>query len=153
MRKFLVVMDESDEWVNALHFAALRAERTHAGVEVLAVIQSENLQHFMGVADVMRAEAEEEIEDKFREHTMMASRATGITPILNIREGEPVKCLLKLIEEKDDIGILVLAASSKDEGPGPLIQGLIAGRHAGKVRVPVTVVPAGITMDELRKIC
>jgi len=38
MRKFLVVLDDSQECLNAMRFAALRAAHTGGGVEVLAVI-------------------------------------------------------------------------------------------------------------------
>lgn len=38
MRKFLVILDDSRECLNAMRFAAMRAARTGGGVEVLAVI-------------------------------------------------------------------------------------------------------------------
>ena len=35
MRKFLVVLDDSKECLNAMRFAAMRAKKTNGGVEVL----------------------------------------------------------------------------------------------------------------------
>ena len=41
MRKFMVVLDSSTECLNAMRFAAMRAEKTNARVEVLAIIPPE----------------------------------------------------------------------------------------------------------------
>ena len=37
MRKFLVVLDDSRECLNAMRFAALRAAHTGAGVQILSI--------------------------------------------------------------------------------------------------------------------
>ena len=62
MRKFLVVLDDSRECLNAMRFAAMRAAHTQAGVEILAVIPPEEFNHWIGVGDIMRQEARERIE-------------------------------------------------------------------------------------------
>ena len=54
MRKFLVVLDDSRECLNAMRFAAMRAAHTQAGVEILAVIPPEEFNHWIGVGDIMR---------------------------------------------------------------------------------------------------
>ena len=62
MRKFLVILDDSRECLNAMRFAAMRAAKTGGGVEVLAIIPPEEFNHWIGVGDIMRAEARERIE-------------------------------------------------------------------------------------------
>mgnify|MGYP000409478144 CR=1 FL=1 len=59
MRKFLVVLDDSRECLNAMRFAALRAAHTGGGVQILSIIRPEEFQGWIGVADLMRAEARE----------------------------------------------------------------------------------------------
>ena len=51
-----------------------------------------------------------------------------------IREGENAEEILKLIEEDEDIAILVLAAGTGKEGPGPLVASL--GKTAGDIPDP-----------------
>ena len=46
------------------------------------------------------------------------------------------------------ISILVLAAGTGPEGPGPLIMDLI-GRVAARLRIPITIVPGGLSMDQV----
>jgi nucleotide-binding universal stress UspA family protein len=59
--KFLVVIDDSPECDRALYFASRRALRIGATVLMLRVIGTEDHgQQWLGVADIMRAEAHEE---------------------------------------------------------------------------------------------
>ncbi|MEL6126004.1 MAG: universal stress protein [Pseudomonadota bacterium] len=152
MRKFLVVMDDSPECINAMRFAALRACNTTGGVQILAVIQPEEFQHWIGVGDLMRAEAREKIEERYAFFKEKMEQNEGITPELVIREGTTAKEVLAQIKDDPEIGVLVLAAGTQGDGPGPLVKEL-AGRMVGQMPVPVTVVPGGLTLEQLRTIC
>ena len=46
-----------------------------------------------------------------------------------IREGEKAQEMLKLIEDDEDIAILVLAAGTGKEGPGPLVASVCQERR------------------------
>ena len=89
MRKFLVVLDDSTECLNAMRFAALRAARTGGGVAVLSVIPPEEFNHWIGVGDLMREEARERIEVHFEVFAKWMRDKQGVDPELIIREGEP----------------------------------------------------------------
>ena len=94
MRKFLVVLDDSRECLNAMRFAALRAAHTGGGVQILSIIPPEEFQHWMGVADLMRAEARERIEAHFEVFAKWMRDKQGVNPELIIREGDPVTEIL-----------------------------------------------------------
>jgi hypothetical protein len=64
-----------------------------------------------------------------------------------IREGETMRELLKLIEDDEDIAILVLAAATDKEGPGPLVAGL--SKNAGEFPIPVAIVPSHLSDEDL----
>ena len=49
--------------------------------------------------------------------------------------------------DDDDIGILVLAADSSKEGPGPLVSSL--AKTAGTFPIPVAIVPGHLNDEEL----
>jgi hypothetical protein len=55
---------------------------------------------------------------------------------------------LALIAEEPTISILVLAAGTGAEGPGPLVSSL-AGKTAARLRIPITIVPGGLTVDQV----
>jgi nucleotide-binding universal stress UspA family protein len=150
MRKFLVVLDDSRECLNAMRFAAMRAARTGGGVEILSVIPPEEFNHWIGVGDIMREEARERIHAHFEVFAKWMRDKQGVDPELVIREGEPVTEILAQIAEDGDIGVLVLGAGTDKGGPGPLVTQLT--RSAGTLSVPITIVPGDLSKERLEAI-
>ena len=150
MRKFLVVLDETRECLNAMRFAALRAAHTGGGVQILSIIPPEEFQHWMGVADLMRAEARERIEAHFEVFAKWMRDKQGVTPELVIREGDPVTEILAQVREDPSVGILVRGAGSDKSGPGPLVTAM--SRNAGSLPIPVTIVPGDMSKERLESI-
>lgn len=150
MRKSLVVLDDSRECLNAIRFAAMRASKTGGGVQILAVIPTADIQHGMGVAEVMRAEAYERIQAHFDVFAKWMRDRPGVDPELIVREGEPGNELLAQINEDPEIGIVVLAASTETSGPGPLIARLM--REMPNLSCPITIVPGDISRERLEQI-
>ena len=66
----------------------------------------------------------------------MVNELSGILPELVIPYGAVTDCLAKLIKEDKDISILVLAAGTGKEGPGPLVAMFATGGagHSGHHR-------------------
>lgn len=151
MRKFLVVLDDSRECLNAMRFAAMRAASTGGGVQVLSVIPPEEFNHWIGVGEIMREEARERIEAHFEVFAKWMRDRQSIDPELVIREGEPVPEILKQIEEDGKIGVLVLGASHEKGGPGPIVTAL--SRSFGSLPVPLTIVPGEMSKEKLGDIC
>ena len=150
MRKFLVVLEDSRECLNAMRFAAMRAARTGGGVEILSVIPPEEFNHWIGVGDIMREEARERIHAHFEVFAKWMRDKQGVDPELVIREGEPVTEILAQISEDKDIGVLVLGAGTDKKGPGPLVTQLT--RSAGSLAVPITIVPGDLSKERLEAI-
>jgi nucleotide-binding universal stress UspA family protein len=146
--KWLVIIDDSPECDRALYFASRRAQRVGAGVIMLRVIEiADRNQQWLGVADIMQAEAMEEANAALGRAAGRANGIAAITPDRVVREGDTAAEILKLIEEDEDIAILVLAASTGTEGPGPLVASL--GKTAGEFPIPVAIVPGHLSDEEL----
>lgn len=150
MRKFLVVLDDSRECLNAMRFAAMRAAHTGGGVEILAVIPPEEFNHWIGVSDIMREEARERINAHFEVFAKWMRDRQGIDPELVIREGEPISEIQAQCTEDNEIGVLVLGAASDKKGPGPLVTQLT--RNAGMLDIPITIVPGELSKERLEAI-
>ena len=112
MRKFLVVLDDTRECLNAMRFAAMRANHTGGGVIILSVIPPDEYQHWIGVAEIMREEARERIEAHFEVFAKWMRDRQGVDPELIIREGDVVAEILAQIRVDESIGVLVLGAAS-----------------------------------------
>ena len=147
MRKFLVILDDSRECLNAIRFAAMRATKTGGGVEILAVIPPEEFNHWIGVGDIMREEARERIEVHFEVFAKWMRDRQGLEPELVIREGELVPEILNQIKENPEIGILVLGAGIENKGPGPLVTQLT--KTSGNLPIPMTIVPGDLSKERL----
>lgn len=150
MRKFMVVLDDSRECLNAMRYATLRASHTDAAVVILSVIPPEEFQHWMGVADLMRAEARERIEAHFEVFAKWMRSKHNVHPTLVIREGEVAAEVLAQLREDPEIGVLVLGAGSDKSGPGPLVTLLSKG--SANLPCPVTIVPGEMSKERLEAI-
>ncbi len=150
MRKFLVVLDDSRECLNAMRFAAMRAAKTGGGVEVLSVIPPEEFNHWIGVGDIMRQEARERIEVHFEVFAKWMRDKQNVDPELVIREGEPVIEILAQVQDDPEVGVLVLGAGVGKGGPGPLVTQL--SKNSGSLPVPMTIVPGDLSKERLEAI-
>ena len=130
--KFLVVIDDTPECDRAVYFASRRAARTGAGLVMLRVVETARPQsamarrrrhHAGGGAGGGRTQV-------LARFAARANGIAGITPERVIREGENAEEILQLIEEDEDIAVLVLAAGTGKEGPGPLVSSLAQDRPA-----------------------
>lgn len=150
MRKFLVVLDDSKECLNAMRFAAMRAQHTGGDVEILGVIPPEEFNHWIGVGSIMREEAKERIHAHFEVFAKWMRDKHDVDPRLVIREGNVVDKILERIAQSDEIGVLVLGAASGRGGPGPIITALM--RQSGTLPVPMTIVPGEMSKERLEDI-
>ncbi|WP_027256367.1 universal stress protein [Leisingera aquimarina] len=150
MRKFLVVLDDSRECLNAMRFAAMRAAHTGAGVTILSVIPPDEFNHWIGVGEVMREEARERIHAHFEVFAKWMRDRQNVDPDLVIREGEAVPEILQYIEDDVEIGVLVLGAGTGRKGPGPLVTQLT--KTSGALPVPMTIVPGDLSKEKLEAI-
>ena len=146
--KCLVIVDDTAEWDRAVYYAARWAMRVGGGVVMLRVIETEEQnQQWLGVAEVMRAEAYETANEALDRASGRANGVAAITPERVIREGNPGEQILDVIDKDPDISMLVLAANPGPEGPGPIIT-MIAGA-AGSFPIPVTIVPGDLSDAEI----
>jgi len=150
MRKFLVVLDDSRECLNAMRFAAMRASNTGGGVQILSIIPPDEFQHWIGVGNIMREEARERIHAHFEVFAKWMRDKLNIDPELVIREGEAVPEILAQVREDTDIGVLVLGAGSGNKGPGPLITQLT--KSSGELPIPFTIVPGELSKERLEAV-
>lgn len=146
--KYLVIADDSPEFEKALYFATRRSARYGASLLTLYVIKPATEQQWLGVSDLMQAEAEEEADAVLERAAVFSRKIAGIEPERLVRTGSKVEEIMKLIAEDEDISVMVLAAGTGAEGPGPLIA-LLASKTGAPFPIPVTIVPGYLPDDEL----
>lgn len=148
-RKFLVLIDDTPECDRAVTFAANRVKRTGGTVVLLSVIETADFQQFLGVEDVMRAEAREQAERLIDARAARIADLGAIRTESVIREGDPMSAIEGLIAEDPGIAILVLAASASKEGPGPLVTAFAGRTGSGALPILITIVPSSMSDAEI----
>ncbi|MBY0510383.1 MAG: universal stress protein [Rhodospirillaceae bacterium] len=139
-RLFLVVVDDSDELPAAIYYACVRARQTGGRVALLYVYQIDiDFHHWKFVSALVEQEAQQEAENVLKLHAVRVVQETGRRPEMYVRKGNRREELFKLVKEHPEISILVLSAAVGKK-PGPLVEA-VTGKYAGKIGIPVTVVP------------
>ena len=147
-RSFLLVVDASAELNAAVRFACRRALHTNGNVALFHTVAPADFHHFATIGELMENEARSEAEKLLQRVAADVQRITGQMPALYLREGNVIEQLLTVIDEEKTVSVLVLGAGKGDDGPGPLVSAL-SGRLAGKIRLPVIIVPGNLTAEEI----
>jgi nucleotide-binding universal stress UspA family protein len=146
--KCLVIVDDTPEWDRAVYYASRWAIRAGGGVVMLRIIEIEDQnQQWLGVADIMRAEAMEDANAALDRAAGRTNGIAAITPERVIREGDPIEQVIDVIEKDVDIAMLVLAANPGAEGPGPLISTM--ANAVGTFPIPIVIVPGDLSDAEI----
>ena len=102
---------------------------------------------WLGVADIMRAEAHEEANTMLARYRGALQRHRRHHAGMRGPRGRTAEEILKVIEEDEDIAVLMLAAGLESEGPGPLVASL--GKTAGTFPCPSAIVPGHLSDEEI----
>jgi nucleotide-binding universal stress UspA family protein len=146
-RTFLCVVDESEELHHALRYACRRAKNTGGRVALLYAIEPVEFQHWMAVGHLMAEERREQAEEMLQVVSTVVQKLSGATPVVFIREGPLPEQLMQLLDSEPDLSVLVLGASSGTEGPGRVITHVM--KRVGRLPIPVTIVPGGLSDDQI----
>jgi nucleotide-binding universal stress UspA family protein len=150
-RKFLLIVDDSQEVESALYYAASRVLHSSGSILMLYVIEPQQYQHWAGVRQVQIEEETNKAKALFRLFRRKLANAgfENIPCEELIREGIKAETIIKTIDDDEDVAILVLGAAIDSKGPGPLVSTLAAGKAAGTFPIPVTIVPGNLTLDDI----
>ena len=151
-RKFLLIMDESQELDAALYYAASRIQRSSGSIVMLYVIVPQEFQHWINVRQQQVEEETAKAKALFRLGRRKLNQAgfDGVAVEEVILEGKKGEEIRKLIDEDEDIAILVLGAATDQAGPGPLVSSLAAGAGAGNFPIPITIVPGNLELEDIQ---
>jgi len=149
-RTYLVVIDDSAEARVALRFAARRAAKTGGLVEVLAVVEPQDFVQWGGVQAAIEEEQKLRIEGIVSGAVGEIMDEAGLKPQIVIRTGEPAKVVTEFIGERQEVAALVLGAAPAGN-PGPLVSHF-TGTDAGKLPVPVMIIPGSLSEERLEQL-
>lgn len=147
-RTFLVVVDRSVEFKAALRFACRRVMNTGGKVALFHAVPHSDYHHFAAIDELMQREAKTDAERRLQQVAADVHKLTGRFPDLHLCQGDTLEQLQTVIDANPSIDMLVLGANAGPEGPGPIVSA-ISGKMAGKILIPVTIVPGDLSDERL----
>ena len=144
-KKFLVVIDDSKELKNAIHFAAQRAKNTNGALSMLYVVNHAINAQWSKVEHLIEQEETSEAKKICRNWAQIIKNKFNIDTEIIIKLGNRKDEILKLLKEDKNIRFLVLATSGDGENPGPIINSLLSSKMKD-LSIPIVLVPG--SMDE-----
>lgn len=146
--KYLVCVDRRPQSRVAVRYACMRARNTGGYVSLLHVVEPPEFQHWAAVGGVMEDERREEAEQLLEDLAQQVSEWVDLIPELIVREGDLGDEILSHVSADEVIGLLVIGAAAPDN-PGFSLVTFLAGKLLGHLAVPLVVVPANLSDDQI----
>lgn len=144
---FLVVVDESDEFMIAVDYASQFANAEEGYVALLNVVERRPVENWANIEDKIRKDMRNRAEQMIWDAAGRVIENTGEIPMVCIEEGDRADIILRTIEEHKNIVALVLASDPQSSNPGPLVT-YFSGKGISKLSVPLMIVPGHLeTID------
>lgn len=134
---YLLVVDDSHEFIEALKAASELAARSHAQIALLYTLEPMEFQQWGGIEERMRAERREKAEDAIKRASEIVKGINGQTPSFYIEEGAPQDVLVDILKNEIGIKALVLGAC---RASNPLIS-YFTGKGLAHLTVPLFIIP------------
>jgi len=150
MRKYLVVIDETQEARVALRFAARRAAKTNGTVEIIVLVTPPEFVQWGAVQAAMEEEAMLRAEALIAQVAGELLEETGLRPAVRVERGEAVSVVRGVLLDSTDVAALVLGAAAGGS-PGPLVSHF-AGTESGSLPCPVMIIPGSLDDDALDRL-
>lgn len=149
--KYLVCVDDTEVSRMALRFACIKAQRRGITIEMLHVIEKQDMQALGMIADKMAQEQRSNAEALLKELAAQAHAATGISPSIWLREGNPSDEILAHIMEQPDINMLVLGVNPESKSGNRVIN-WVTSKAGDKLLIPVMLVPSNLTDSQMQQL-
>ena len=147
-KKFLIVIDESEELEKAIYFAANRAIHTDGKLSLLYIVDPAVNAQWSRIENLIEQEATREAKKLCRVWVQKIKSRFNIESEVIIKMGDRCEELLKLVKEDKNIRFLVLGSSANNEEPGPLIKAL-TGKKMKDLSIPMVVIPGSLSEKEI----
>lgn len=137
---YLVVLDGSKEQNAALFYACTQA-KTHGGqIGLLRHYDSPRFSYWGGVRARMHEQLRAEAESILKDSAAQIHSHSGLTSVLFLRQDRLLTVLIEILRTEENLSALILASSSGQQDPGPLITS-ITRRHLTDLPCPLIIVP------------
>jgi hypothetical protein len=150
--KYLICVSNLKNCSAALKYAALKAKKDKALIEILSVIDTVNKGYgLFSIDKIMDKENRKNQEETLNEISNFIKKISNIVPVINIKEGIISDEISKVLEKDKSINLVILSSCEESSSKGKLISH-IAELSAVKIFTPITIIPNSLSEEEIKKI-
>lgn len=143
---YMVVADETEEFLMALRYATKIARIRKGRVGIMHVVDVQDFQHWGKIEDRMRREQRARAEHFVWEVAKNVLDWGGAIPAIYISEGPLFDTVIKEIDADETIKRLILATSGVAGKPGPLVTYFV-NKGLGRINIPLLIIPGQLDID------
>ena len=140
---YLVIADDSEEFMVSLRYAALKAKVNRSKVIIAYIIHIDDFVHWDNLENMMRDELREQAEKFLWNVSEEVNKIAGHSPSLHILEGDRHDEIVKITTEDKSIRALILGGKVGSSNPGTLVS-YFTGKGFSRLHVPVMIVPSDL---------
>jgi hypothetical protein len=145
---YLIIADETEEFGNAMRYAARTAQAHGAKIAVLMAIPENDFLHWGTIEDRMKQEQRAAAEQFVLGVAERIRSVSDLFPVFYIEDGDVISAAARVMNENKDICKLILGANTKAGGSNPIVDHF-SGKGIGKLPVPMMIVPDHIPLEKI----
>jgi hypothetical protein len=150
-KSYLIIADESEEFSAALYYALRLANLNNGHVSIAHIQDLQDFLHWGAVENMVRNDMRKESEQVLYRIARECNAYNNHIPSLYSREGKAVDVIQDILERDPRICALILAASTKSSGPGPLIKHF-SGKAGASLKIPLMIIPGTLSKDDVENL-
>lgn len=143
--KHIVCVDDSPAALVALRFACKKTAKRGGVVEMLHIIPPSDMQNMFGALEIAREEQRREAETLMAELSQQMVEYSGITPQVQLRDGNPGEEIINAVLEDTHVDMLMLGVSPQSSADGRKLINWLSATLGDKLLVPLLLVPGNLT--------
>ncbi len=143
---YMVVADETEEFLMALRYATKIARIRKGRVGILHVVDVQDFQHWGNIEERMRREQRERAERFVWDVAKYVLDWGGSIPAIYISEGPLFDTVINEIDADESIKRLILATSGVAGKPGPLVTYFV-NKGLGRINIPLLIIPGQLDIE------
>lgn len=144
----LLVADREENLDEVVRYAVKNAKIKDAVVGIASIYHQEDFQHWGNVQDKIQKELRDKAELEAWKLAAKIKEYYDCPCAFFVEQGVKHEVLLRIINENENIRRLILGASTKSAGPGPLVS-FMTGKGISQVGVPIIIVPENVHIREV----
>lgn len=148
---YLVCVNKEKYSTTVLHYACRKVKKNKGKLLVLHVLKPIDHYSFGIITEKLYLERETESKETIKKLKEVTKQYTGINVEFILKEGIIENEIVKIIEEKNHIDMLIVGSEPENNSKSIILASLVS-QIGKKLFIPVLIIPGDLTPDKINKL-